>query len=337
MEGESSQNPTMLQHRSPLRHQSHFVDGASYQTEAASDNLHCFTNQKPDNNNLNIVYFNARSLLHKHDELCAVVEADNPDVICIVESWLSTEIHDTEIAICGYHSYRLDRNRHGGGVIVYVRSCFVTTLVPVPSHGLEIISLTVSNGIGKVCISVFYRPPSSPSLIFEDLFLYLQSLNIPEFCNYILLGDFNVNFCNYTHPFYRKLLNIFNSFCLSQVVSEPTHLCSNGSSSMFDLIAMSSPSLFQSCKTISPLSNSDHLELSLQSQWKHASQPQSHPKRIVWRCVHADWQRANNSCSAREDYDEVVISYEVSQHARISLSTLDTGKATGPDKLSALC
>ena len=46
---------------------------------------------------------------------------------------------------------------------VYVRSCFVTTLVPVPSHGLEIISLTVSNAIGKVCISIFYR---SPTLIF---------------------------------------------------------------------------------------------------------------------------------------------------------------------------
>ena len=43
-----------------------------------------------------------------------------------------------------------------------------------------------------MCISVFYHPPSSPSLIFEDLFLYLQSLNIPEFCNYILLGDFIV-------------------------------------------------------------------------------------------------------------------------------------------------
>ena len=76
---------------------------------------------------------------NKHDELCAVVEADNPDVIFIVESWLSSEIHDTEVAICSYQSYRLDRNRHGGGVIVYVCSCFVTTLVPAPSHGLEII------------------------------------------------------------------------------------------------------------------------------------------------------------------------------------------------------
>ena len=45
-------------------------------------------------------------------------------------------------------------------------------------------------------------------------------------------------------------------------MSEPTHLCSNGSSSMIDLIAMSSPSLFQSYKTIPPLYNSDHLGLS---------------------------------------------------------------------------
>ena len=100
--------------------------------------------------------------------------------------------------MCGY---RVDRNRHGGGVIVYVCSCFVTTLAPVPSQGLEIISLTVSNGIGKVCISVFYRPPSSP-LIFEDIFLYFRSLS------FILLGDFNVNFYDYSysHTFYRKLL-----------------------------------------------------------------------------------------------------------------------------------
>ena len=116
------------------------MNDASYQTRAASDaedNLHCFTNQKPDNNNLNIVYFNARSLIHKHDKLCAVAVED---VICVVELWLSTDIHDAEVAICGYQSYRLDKKRHDGGVIVYVHSCFVTTLIIVLSRGLEIIS-----------------------------------------------------------------------------------------------------------------------------------------------------------------------------------------------------
>jgi len=70
VEGENSQN--------------HLMDGASYQTGAASDaedNLHCFTRSQ---------YFNARSLIHKHDELCAVAGADNSDVVCIVQPWLST-------------------------------------------------------------------------------------------------------------------------------------------------------------------------------------------------------------------------------------------------------
>ena len=44
----------------------------------------------------------------------------HPDIICIVESWLSPEICDHEIAIPGYEHRRCDRNRHGGGVIIYV-------------------------------------------------------------------------------------------------------------------------------------------------------------------------------------------------------------------------
>ena len=59
--------------------------------------------------------------------------------------------------------------------------------------------------------------------VFENLFLYLQSLHTSQFSNYILLGDFNVNFCNTNHPLYSKLYNIFSSFGLTQVVSEPIY------------------------------------------------------------------------------------------------------------------
>ena len=209
-------------------------------------------------NNLSILYFNARSIVPKYDELCVVVEANNPDIVCIVETWLSSDILESEVALPGYQVHRLDRNRHGGGILVYVRDNFVVNLLPSPDN-LELLTLSVCNGINKVCISLFYRPPNSPCEVFENLFLYLQSLHTSQFSNYILLGDFNVNFCNTNHPLYSKLYNIFSSFGLTQVVSEPTHICSSGSTSMIDLIAMSSPSLLQSCVTVPPLSNSDHL------------------------------------------------------------------------------
>ena len=250
--------------------------------------------------NLSVLYFNARSIVPKHDELCAVVEANNPDIICIVESWLCSDILDSEVDLPGYDVHRLDRNRHGGGILVYVRSNFVSKVYPFPGN-LELLTLSVCNGNDKVCISLFYRPPNSSCEVFENLFLYLQSLDTSRFSNYILLGDFNVNFCNIGHPYYRNLCNIFSSFGLTQIVSEPTRICSSGNNSMLDLVAMSSPFLLQSCETIPPLCNSDHLGLLLRTRWRSSQQSSNsnseHSSRKIWRYAHADITKARQLVS----------------------------------------
>ena len=58
---------------------------------------------------LSILYFNARSLLPKIDELRALVQ---PYVICIVETWLDESIQDVELSVKNYTLVRLDRYRH---------------------------------------------------------------------------------------------------------------------------------------------------------------------------------------------------------------------------------
>jgi len=58
------------------------------------------SSQTGEQSNLSIMYFNARSVIPKIDELRAIAEAKHPDMICIVESWLSTEIPDNELLIC---------------------------------------------------------------------------------------------------------------------------------------------------------------------------------------------------------------------------------------------
>ena len=78
-------------------------------------------------NELKIISLNARSLLPKIESLQLLVEAEDLDVICVVETWLSAEILDAEISIQGYQCFRRDRNRHGGGIVVYVRDCLSTT------------------------------------------------------------------------------------------------------------------------------------------------------------------------------------------------------------------
>ena len=69
---------------------------------------------------LSVLYYNARSILPKIDLLRAeVIAANFPSVVCIVESWLAEETEDSEVSI---DEIRLDRNRHGGGVLLYIHN-----------------------------------------------------------------------------------------------------------------------------------------------------------------------------------------------------------------------
>ena len=73
---------------------------------------------------------NARSLLLKFDELSVTVNTLKPHIICIVESWLSSEINDCEILIPGFQLYRFDRHHHGGGVLnMYVSDEFLVSVL----------------------------------------------------------------------------------------------------------------------------------------------------------------------------------------------------------------
>ena len=55
-----------------------------------------------------VIHYNARSFFPKIDEFRAIPEAKHPDLICIVESWLSNEIQDNELVASNYHLARLD-------------------------------------------------------------------------------------------------------------------------------------------------------------------------------------------------------------------------------------
>ena len=65
---------------------------------------------------LNILYYNARSLIPKLDELRLECVNRQPDIVCIVETWLDDTVSDNELLLPDYQIYRYDRNRHGGGV-----------------------------------------------------------------------------------------------------------------------------------------------------------------------------------------------------------------------------
>ena len=74
------------------------------------------------NANFRLLLLNARSILSKLDELIALCSIYNYHVVCIVESWLSEDVSkfNAELFIPGYDIFRRDRDRHGGGILIFV-------------------------------------------------------------------------------------------------------------------------------------------------------------------------------------------------------------------------
>ena len=243
-----------------------------------------------------ILYFNSRSLLPKLNELHLIAQAYSPSIICISETWLCPDITNCELSVQGYQLVRLDRNRSGGGVLMYISVDFNFYMLP-GSEELEILSVVVEKELCKACISLFYRPPSSSSFIFDTLCVYLESLSVPQYSNFISLGDFNVNFCNHSNrPLFSKLESLSHTFAFQQIVSEPTHVHHNGCTSLIDLVFVYNPILINSCEVIPPLCNSDHNGIFIECSWRSSSRHncENYSKgRIVWNYSQADWERAS--------------------------------------------
>jgi hypothetical protein len=148
------------------------------------------------------------SVLPKFDQLHVNVAVDvyRPHIICIVETWLCNDTFDNELFISGYQLFRFDRNRHGGGILMYVNDTFTVQFKPSPSSPLELMSLSISNSSHvPIHFCLFYRPPSTGNYIFDLLCSYLQSIDAIHFCNFVCLGDFNINFDNESHPLFSDL------------------------------------------------------------------------------------------------------------------------------------
>ena len=64
-------------------------------------------------NCLNIMYFNAQSLLPKIDKLRALVGTQSPHLVCFVETWLFNNISDNEVSLEAYQVIHLETDMVG--------------------------------------------------------------------------------------------------------------------------------------------------------------------------------------------------------------------------------
>ena len=120
---------------------------------------------------------NARSLksLHVTDDkqVCnlsrfqELVYSESADLVWVIETWLTKDIHNAEILPTGYSIYRKDRKTHnGGGVLLAIKSgSFNSSRELVNPTDLEVTSLEIiTHSKLKLLICCCYRPPNAEKI-----------------------------------------------------------------------------------------------------------------------------------------------------------------------------
>ena len=165
------------------------------------------------------------SLLPHIDELRCFIKEKGCHILALHDTKLDNTIADNLPTIEGFTLYRNDRNRHGGGVAVYVaESLSHHTRNNIPENGLELIVLEIElTGAKPFCVVAWYRPPSERNLELLD------SKNEET----ILIGDANLNLsvleCTFennskAYQAASHMASGFDTIGLKQLINEPTRV-----------------------------------------------------------------------------------------------------------------
>ena len=149
-----------------------------------------------DNKNFNMLQSNIRSIRRNFNHFCAFVQRSKIIFSIIVLN--ETHLEDGEehlYHLDDYAMYHLNRNKFGGGQIIYCHNDFESSLyteLTALNKTIESIFINVKINKTDLFIGGIYRPPSSNLNIFTDEFETKILSKLPV-KNSIILGDFNVD------------------------------------------------------------------------------------------------------------------------------------------------
>ena len=208
---------------------------------------------------LHFCNLNVRHLLPSIDELKTVMSTDKcPDILGLCETFLGPNVHDAQLKLNGFDFIRKDRsetqNKTGGGVILYFRNTLNVRRRPdIEISNIETVWTEISLSNSKpFLLCTVYRPPNCHTEwidLFEDEISVAQTSGL----EFILMGDFNIDFAPCTNT---KWLNLIQLFDLRQLVIEPTRVTPT-TATIIDHVYSSHPENIIECFT-STFSISDH-------------------------------------------------------------------------------
>ncbi|GAB0179537.1 T-cell activation Rho GTPase-activating protein-like [Grus japonensis] len=206
---------------------------------------------------LKCIYTNTCSMGKKQQELEAIVQLENYDIVAITETWWD-DSHNWAAAVDGYKLFRRDRQgRRGGGVALYVKECF-DCLEPNGGDGrVECLWVRIREKANKadIMVGVCYRPPNQDEEV--DKIFYKQ-LEVSRSLALVLVGDFNLpdvcwKYNTAERKQSRRFVKCVEDNFLTQLVSERTR-----EGDLLDLLFVNREGLVGDVTVGGCLGHSDH-------------------------------------------------------------------------------
>ena len=186
------------------------VDSSSYFGDQMS------SLRKKNLNRLILARLNINTIRNKFDQLVNGIKG-NIDVLMISETKLDDSFPSMQFLIEGYGpSYRLDRNSHGGGILVYEREDIPCNLIPMKNCTIEGFFLELNLRSMKWLISCSYNPHRT--FISHHLSSTGKNLDLlsGNYENIFLMADFNADMENI------NLKNFCDLYNFKNLIKEPT-------------------------------------------------------------------------------------------------------------------
>ena len=119
--------------------------------------------KKKNRRNPSLAYININSIRYKHNDLFIMVQ-NNIDILAIAETKLDSSFPSAQFLVYGYKTpYRKDGNKHGGGLLVYVKEdipCCQLTNHPPVHNLLDIIAVELNYWRQTWLLIAVYKSPS---------------------------------------------------------------------------------------------------------------------------------------------------------------------------------
>ena len=182
--------------------------------------------------NLILANLNINSIRNKF-EILKDLMTNNIDILILTETKIDQSFPENQFLIKGYSKpFRLDRNEHGGGIMVYVREDIPSKLLKKHTFNSDIEGMFIEINIRKAKWLLFsaYHPPS------QNMEYFLESVSLgldkylSDFDRIILAGDFNIQESD------SKFQNFLGKYSFMNLVKEPTSFKNIQNPSCIDFI-----------------------------------------------------------------------------------------------------